>query len=53
MKFFQWPALITVLHSHEIAHAVKDNLRVAMPNVNDDLVHIELLETAVKEKEQQ
>jgi cation diffusion facilitator family transporter len=34
---------MTVLHSHEIAHAVKDTIRDAMPAVNDVLVHIEPL----------
>ena len=35
---------MTVLRSHEIAHAVKDKIRDAMPAVNDVLVHIEPLE---------
>jgi cation diffusion facilitator family transporter len=34
---------MTVLRSHEIAHAVKDKIRTAMPAVNDVLVHIEPL----------
>ena len=34
---------MTVLRSHEIAHAVKDKIRAAMPAVNDVLVHIEPL----------
>jgi cation diffusion facilitator family transporter len=34
---------MTVLHSHEIAHAVKDKIRDAMPAVSDVLVHIEPL----------
>ncbi len=32
---------MTVLRSHEIAHAVKDKIRDAMPAVRDVLVHIE------------
>ncbi|MGH7941770.1 MAG: cation diffusion facilitator family transporter, partial [Limisphaerales bacterium] len=32
---------MTVLRSHEIAHAVKDKVRGAMPSVGDVLVHIE------------
>jgi cation diffusion facilitator family transporter len=34
---------MTVLRSHEIAHAVKDRVRDAMPSVGDVLVHIEPL----------
>jgi cation diffusion facilitator family transporter len=34
---------MTVRHSHEIAHAVKDKIRDTMPSVNDVLVHIEPL----------
>ena len=34
---------MTVLRSHEIAHAVKDKIRDAMPAVNDVLVHVEPL----------
>jgi cation diffusion facilitator family transporter len=34
------PAM-SVRHSHEVAHAVKDAIRLAMPNVEDVLVHIE------------
>jgi cation diffusion facilitator family transporter len=34
---------MTVLRSHEIAHAVKDKIRDAMPAVSDVLVHIEPL----------
>jgi cation diffusion facilitator family transporter len=34
---------MTVLHSHEIAHEVKDKIRDAMPAVTDVLVHIEPL----------
>lgn len=34
---------MTVLHSHEIAHAVKDKVRELMPSVGDVLVHIEPL----------
>ena len=37
-------AQMTVLHSHEIAHAVKDKIRAMMPNVSDVLVHIEPLD---------
>ena len=32
---------MTVVRSHEIAHAVKDQVREAMPSVRDVLVHIE------------
>jgi cation diffusion facilitator family transporter len=32
---------MTVLHSHEIAHSVKDNVRAQVPQVRDVLVHIE------------
>lgn len=32
---------MTVLHSHQIAHAVKDKVRGEIPNVRDVLVHIE------------
>jgi cation diffusion facilitator family transporter len=35
---------MTVLRSHEIAHAVKDKVREAMPNVSDVLIHIEPLD---------
>ena len=34
---------MTVLRSHEIAHAVKDKVRDTMPSVGDVLVHIEPL----------
>ena len=34
---------MTVLRSHEIAHAVKDKIRDTMPSVGDVLVHIEPL----------
>lgn len=34
---------MTVLRSHEIAHAVKDKVRETMPSVGDVLVHIEPL----------
>jgi cation diffusion facilitator family transporter len=34
---------MTVLRSHEIAHAVKDKIRETMPEVSDVLVHIEPL----------
>ena len=40
--------LMTVLRSHEIAHAVKDKVREAMPNVSDVLVHIEPLDIPAK-----
>jgi cation diffusion facilitator family transporter len=39
---------MTVLRSHEIAHAVKDKIRGTMPAVNDVLVHIEPLNIAAK-----
>jgi len=39
---------MTVLRSHEIAHAVKDKIREAMPAVNDVLVHIEPLDTPAR-----
>ena len=32
---------MTVLRSHEIAHAVKDQVRAQVPRVRDVLVHIE------------
>jgi len=41
---------MTVLHSHEIAHDVKDKIRDAMPAVNDVLVHIEPLDIAAQKK---
>jgi cation diffusion facilitator family transporter len=41
---------MTVLHSHEIAHDVKDKIRDAMPAVNDVLVHIEPLNIAAQKK---
>jgi cation diffusion facilitator family transporter len=37
---------MTVVRSHEIAHAVKDKIRVQIPAVNDVLIHIEPLRTA-------
>jgi cation diffusion facilitator family transporter len=40
--------LMTVLRSHEIAHAVKDKIRETMPNVSDVLVHIEPMNIAAK-----
>ncbi len=40
---------MTVLRSHEIAHAVKDKIRGTMPAVNDVLVHIEPLRIAAKQ----
>jgi cation diffusion facilitator family transporter len=39
---------MTVLRSHEIAHAVKDKIRNTMPAVNDVLVHIEPLGNTTK-----
>jgi cation diffusion facilitator family transporter len=39
---------MTVLHSHEIAHEVKDKIRDTMPTVNDVLVHIEPLGIAAR-----
>jgi cation diffusion facilitator family transporter len=39
---------MTVVRSHEIAHAVKDKIREAMPNVSDVLVHIEPLDIPAK-----
>jgi cation diffusion facilitator family transporter len=41
---------MTVLQSHEIAHAVKDKIRDTMPSVNDVLVHIEPRGIAAKGK---
>jgi len=41
---------MTVLHSHEIAHDVKDKIRAAMPEVSDVLVHIEPLRIASPRK---
>jgi cation diffusion facilitator family transporter len=40
---------MTVLHSHEIAHEVKDKIRHTMPSVNDVLVHIEPLGIAARQ----
>lgn len=40
---------MTVVRSHEIAHAVKDKIRVQIPAVNDVLIHIEPLRTAARE----
>ena len=42
---------MTVLRSHEIAHAVKDKIRGAMPAVSDVLVHIEPLGIAAKHEQ--
>ena len=39
---------MTVVRSHEIAHQVKDQVRAAMPNVHDVLVHIEPLNIPAK-----
>jgi cation diffusion facilitator family transporter len=44
---------MTVLHSHEIAHAVKDKIRGQMSNVSDVLVHIEPLNISAKNKSQE
>jgi cation diffusion facilitator family transporter len=41
---------MTVLHSHEIAHAVKDKIRETMPAVSDVLVHIEPLNIPAQRK---
>jgi cation diffusion facilitator family transporter len=41
---------MTVLRSHEIAHAVKDKIRDTMPSVNDVLVHIEPLNIAARQR---
>jgi cation diffusion facilitator family transporter len=41
---------MTVLRSHEIAHAVKDKIRETMPEVSDVLVHIEPLSIAARGK---
>ena len=41
---------MTVLRSHEIAHAVKDKIRDAKPAVSDVLVHIEPLGVATRPK---
>ena len=42
---------MTVLRSHEIAHAVKNKVRDTMPSVNDVLVHIEPLGIAARRKD--
>src|SRR5215469_9603899 len=42
---------MTVLRSHEIAHAVKDKIREAMPAVSDVLVHIEPLKIPAPRKQ--
>jgi cation diffusion facilitator family transporter len=39
---------MTVVRSHEIAHAVKDKVRTQIPTVSDVLVHIEPLGIAAK-----
>jgi divalent metal cation (Fe/Co/Zn/Cd) transporter len=41
---------MTVLHSHKIAHDVKDKIRETMPAVSDVLVHIEPLNIAARKK---
>ena len=41
---------MTVLRSHEIAHAVKDKIRATMPAVNDVLVHIEPLNSVARQQ---
>ncbi|HEX3627308.1 MAG TPA: cation diffusion facilitator family transporter [Verrucomicrobiae bacterium] len=43
---------MTVLRSHEIAHAVKDKVRDSMPSVGDVLVHIEPLNIKAPRKRQ-
>ena len=42
---------MTVLRSHEIAHAVKDKIREAKPAVSDVLVHIEPLGAAGRRRD--
>ena len=42
---------MTVLRSHEIAHAVKDKVRETMPSVGDVLVHIEPLKITAPRKQ--
>ncbi|HEY1787620.1 MAG TPA: cation diffusion facilitator family transporter [Verrucomicrobiae bacterium] len=42
---------MTVLRSHEIAHAVKDKVRDLMPSVGDVLVHIEPLKIPAPRKQ--
>jgi cation diffusion facilitator family transporter len=42
---------MTVLRSHEIAHAVKDRIREKMPVVRDVLVHVEPLDIPAPRKE--
>ena len=42
---------MTVLRSHEIAHAVKDKIRDAKPAVSDVLVHIEPLGAAGRQRD--
>jgi cation diffusion facilitator family transporter len=42
---------MTVLHSHEIAHNVKDKIRAAIPAVSDVLVHVEPLGFAARKKQ--
>jgi divalent metal cation (Fe/Co/Zn/Cd) transporter len=39
---------MTVLRSHEIAHAVKDKVREEIPTVRDVLIHIEPLDVPAK-----
>jgi cation diffusion facilitator family transporter len=41
---------MTVLRSHQIAHAVKDKVRVGMPSVSDVLIHIEPLSAVARPK---
>jgi cation diffusion facilitator family transporter len=41
---------MTVLHSHKIAHDVKDKIREAIPAVSDVLVHIEPLGGVAQQK---
>jgi divalent metal cation (Fe/Co/Zn/Cd) transporter len=39
---------MTVLHSHKIAHDVKDKIRDTVPAVSDVLVHVEPLGFAAR-----
>ena len=39
---------MTVVHSHEIAHAVKNKVRAEIPTVSDVLVHIEPLGSGIR-----
>ena len=42
---------MTVLHSHKIAHDVKDKIRETLPAVSDVLVHVEPLGFAARKKQ--